>query len=35
MLETLIKVFINGLRDEKSRERFLFHKPKTLTEAAQ
>ena len=36
MLEKiLIKVFINGLRDEKSRERCLLHKPKTLTEAAQ
>ena len=31
----LIKVFINGLRDDTSRERVLLYKPKTLTDAAQ
>ena len=31
----LIKTFTNGLRDDKSRERVLLHKPKTLVEAAQ
>ena len=30
----LIKVFTNGLCDEKSRERVLLYKPNTLTEAA-
>ena len=35
MLEKiLIKVFTNGLCDEKSRERVLLYKPNTLTEAA-
>ena len=35
MLEKiLIKVFTNGLRDEKSRKRVLLYKPNTLTEAA-
>ena len=31
----LIKVFIHGLRDDKSRERVLLYSPKTLTEVAQ
>ena len=31
----LIKVFINGLRDDTSRERVLFYKPKTLIDPAQ
>ena len=31
----LIKTFTNGLRDDRSRERVLLHKPKSLTEAAQ
>ena len=35
MLEKfLIKVFTNGLHDEKSRERVLLYKPNTLTEEA-
>ena len=31
----LIKMFIHGLRDDKSKERVLLYSPKTLTEAAQ
>ena len=31
----LIKVFINGLRDDTSSERVLLYKPKNLTDAAQ
>ena len=31
----LIKMFIHGLRDDKSRERVLLYSPNTLTEAAQ
>ena len=35
MESLLIKVFINGLRDDTSRERVLLYKLKTLTDAAQ
>ena len=36
LLENILsKVFIHGLRDDKSRKRVLLHSPKTLTEAAQ
>ena len=35
MERVLIKVFIDGLREDTSRERVLLYKPKTLTDAAQ